>query len=56
MGTSSVGYGLLSAPRLTINPVNDGITVGPLTQNKSAYTVQADNSTGQRYALYITNF
>jgi len=55
MGTSSVGYGLFSAPRLTINPVNDGITVGPLTQNKSAYTVQADNSTGQRYALYIAN-
>jgi hypothetical protein len=55
IGTTTAGFGLFSEQRVTINPTNDGITVGPLTQNKSAYTLQADNNTGTRYALYMAN-
>ena len=55
VGTTTAGYGLFTEQRVTINPTNDGITVAPLTQNKSAYTLQADNNTGNRYGLYIAN-
>jgi hypothetical protein len=55
IGTTTAGFGLFSEQRVTINPTNDGITIGPLTQNKSAYTLQSDNNTGTRYALYIAN-
>jgi len=55
IGTTTTGYGLFSEQRVTICPTNDGITIGPLRQNYSAYTLQADNNTGVRYALYITN-
>jgi hypothetical protein len=55
IGTPNAGYGLFTDQRVTINPTNDGITVAPLTQDKSAYTLQADNNTGSRYALYIAN-
>jgi hypothetical protein len=55
IGTTSAGYGLFTEQRMTLNPTNDGITVAPLTQNKSAYTLQADNNTGNRYAVYVAN-
>jgi len=55
VGTTTAGYGLFSEQRVTINPTNDGIVVAPLQQNVSAYTVQANNDTGTRYALYIAN-
>jgi len=55
VGTTTAGYGLFTAQRVTINPDNDGIVVAPLAQNLSAYTVQANNDTGTRYALYIAN-
>jgi hypothetical protein len=55
IGTTSAGYGLFTEQRMTLNPTNDGITVAPLTQNKSAYTLQADNNTGTRYAVYVAN-
>ena len=54
-GTSTAGYGLFSTQRITINPISDGIVVGPLPQNNSAYTTQAGDNTGTRYALYIAN-
>ena len=54
-GTSTAGYGLFSTQRVTINPISDGIVVGPLPQNNSAYTTQAGDNTGTRYALYIAN-
>jgi len=55
VGTSTAGYGLFGEQRMTINPTNDGITVAPLRQNFSAYTIQSDNNTGNRYAVYIAN-
>jgi hypothetical protein len=55
IGTSTAGYGLFGEQRVTINPTNDGITIGPLRQNYSAYTLQSDNNTGNRYAVYIAN-
>ena len=55
VGTTTAGYGLFSEQRVTINPTNDGIVVAPLPQNYSAYTVQGNNDTGTRYAMYIAN-
>ena len=55
VGTTTAGYGLFTAQRVTINPDSDGIVVAPLSQNLSAYTVQANNDTGTRYAMYIAN-
>jgi hypothetical protein len=55
VGTTTAGYGLFSTQRITINPNQDGIVVAPLSENFSAYTVQANNDTGTRYALYIAN-
>ena len=55
IGTDVVGYGLFTNQRVTINPTNDGMVVAPLAANYSAYTVQADNNSGTRYALYIAN-
>ena len=55
IGTGSAGYGLFNDQRVTIKPTNDGIVVAPLGQNYSAFTVQSNNDTGTRYALYIAN-
>jgi hypothetical protein len=55
IGTTTVGYGLFTQQRVNINPLQDGVLVGGLNQNFSAYTVQADNNTGTRYAMYIAN-
>jgi len=57
LNTTSQGYGLFSSSRLTVgNGQNgDGICVGGLNEAQSAYTVQANNNTGTRYAMYIAN-
>jgi hypothetical protein len=55
VGTTAAGYGLFNEQRITVNPTNDGIVVAPLRENYSAYTLQADNNTGTRYAIYIAN-
>jgi hypothetical protein len=55
VGTATAGYGLFSTQRVTINPNQDGIVVAPLSENFSAYTVQGNNDTGTRYAMYIAN-
>lgn len=54
-GTSTAGFGLFSTQRITINPISDGVVVGPLPQNNSAYTTQASDNSGNRFALYIAN-
>jgi hypothetical protein len=55
LNTSSQGYGLFSSPKFTIGGTGDGICVGGINQNLSAYTTQADNNTGIRYFAYIAN-
>ena len=57
VGTTSKGYGLFSSSRLTIGDGDsgDGVCIGGLIQNNSAYTTQADNNTGTRYFAYIAN-
>jgi hypothetical protein len=55
VGTTTAGYGLFTTQRVTINPNQDGMVVAPLSQNFSAYTVQGNNDTGTRYAMYIAN-
>jgi ribosomal protein S8E len=55
VGTTTAGYGLFNDQRITVNPTNDGIVVAPLGENYSAYTLQANNDTGVRYAMYIAN-
>jgi hypothetical protein len=57
VGTTSQGYGLFSASRVTLGDgdAGDGFCVGGINENLSAYTVQADNDTGTRYFAYIAN-
>jgi hypothetical protein len=55
VGTTNQGYGLFSSSKLTIGTSGDGICVGGLGQELSAYTTQANNNTGTRYFAYIAN-
>jgi len=56
VGTTST-YGIFTSARVTLGDgdTGDGFCVGGLNQNKSAYTVQANNNTGTRYFAFITN-
>ena len=57
VGTTSQGYGLFSSSRVTLGDgdAGDGFCVGGIHQELSAYTVQGNNNTGTRYAMYIAN-
>jgi hypothetical protein len=57
VGTTSQGYGLFSSSRVTLGDgdLGDGFCVGGIHENLSAYTVQGNNNTGTRYAMYIAN-
>ena len=57
INTTSKGYGIFSSSRLTVGngQSGDGVCVGGLIQDNSAYTVQANNNTGTRYFGYIAN-
>ncbi|CAB4150902.1 Intramolecular chaperone auto-processing domain containing protein [uncultured Caudovirales phage] len=57
VGTTTVGYGLFTSSRVTLGNggAGDGFCVGGINEQLSAYTVQANNNTGTRYAMYIAN-
>jgi hypothetical protein len=57
INSSQQGYGLFTTSRLTIGngTSGDGICIGGLLENQSAYTVQADTNTGSRFFAYIAN-